>query len=72
MEGLGLSPACSLVSVLVSVRHHEPRLFDFVGIFMVSLIPLTPSVLFLTLPQDSMSSAYCLTVDFVSFSIAAG
>lgn len=38
-------PGCSLVSDLVAVSPHGPRLVDAVGFLVVSLNPLPPSIL---------------------------
>ena len=59
--GLGLAPECFLVGDSVPVKPHGPRLFDFLSLSVVSLIPLALSVLSLTLPY-SWSSVYWLAV----------
>ena len=61
-EGLGPAPACSLVGGSGSVSPHGPRLLDPLGLLVVSLTSLAPSILPLFLPQDSLSSILCLTV----------
>jgi hypothetical protein len=60
--GLNASHAFSLVGGSVSVSPCGPRSVDSVGFLVVSLTSLAPSILHPSLPQDSLSSAYCLAV----------
>jgi hypothetical protein len=55
-RGLGLALACSLVGGPGSVRLHDFRLVDSVGLLVVSLTPPACQLLSLTLPQDSPGS----------------
>lgn len=57
----GLGP-CSLVDGSVPVSLNRPGLVDSAGLFVVSLTTLAHSILCPTLPQDSLSSSWCLTV----------
>lgn len=50
--GLGPDHECSLLSGLVSVGPSGPGLVDSVGLLVVSLTPVAPSILLLILPQD--------------------
>ena len=60
---LGLSPVYSLVDSSVSVSSHDPRLFDYVGILVMSLIPLAHSILSAHPPSRLSELCFCLTVD---------
>jgi hypothetical protein len=52
---LGPAPACYLVGGPGSVSPYDPRLVDFVGLLVVSLTPLAPSIQFPILLQDSLN-----------------
>ena len=41
----------------VSVNHHGPKIVGYVSLFLVYLTSLSPTVLPLSLPQDSPNSA---------------
>lgn len=56
VRGLRPAPICSLVGGLVFVNPYEPSLVDSVGLLVVTLATLAPSVLTPILPQVSPSS----------------
>jgi hypothetical protein len=61
-KGLGPAPACSLVDGSVSTSHHRPKFVDSVGHLVVSLSPPVYLILYVTLPQDTLSSIWCLVM----------
>ena len=46
----------------ISVSTHGPGLVDSIGLLVVSLIPLAPSVLLSILTEDSLSCYWCLAM----------
>lgn len=62
--GRGPSPfcACSLVGGSVSLSPYGPKLVDSVGVLVVFLTSLASLILPPHLPQNSVSSTYCLAL----------
>ena len=50
--------------MIQSLIPYGPRLFDSTGLLVVSAAHLASSIIPLSIPQDSSSSAYCLDVTF--------